>query len=513
MAEKKFQKKENPSKVVENMAMEAGKVPPNALEIEEAVLGALLLEKDAIYRVFDILKPEAFYKPGNQYIYEAIVQLSTENEPIDLVSVVDKLRRMEKLEEAGGDYYITQLTYRIGSIAHLEHHAKLVAEKFIQRELIRVTGEIQRKAFDMAEDVVDLINFSETEIYKIAEGNIKKQTTAIGTVVEEALDQIEAASQNKDELSGIPSGFSNLDRITAGWQRSDLVILAARPSMGKTAFCLNIARNVAVEAKMPVAVFSLEMSSIQLVKRMISTEAEIRQDKIKTGQLEDYEWQQLESRLPALRNAPLFIDDTPGLSIFELRAKCRRLASEHGIQMIIVDYLQLMNASGQQSREQEVSIISRSLKGLAKEFNVPVIALSQLNRSVTSRQGEKRPMLSDLRESGAIEQDADIVMFIHRPEMLGIGQYEDGTSTEGMADLIIAKHRNGATGDIRMRFEGQFARFSDYDEGGLPDLEFDNNGSKIVGSKMNEQPVKQEKEFDPGENLGSNYDFDEESPF
>ncbi len=511
MAKKDYNKKENPSKIVENMAVEAGKVPPNAVEIEEAVLGALLLEKEAIYRVYDLLQPEAFYKEAHQHIFKAIVELSSENEPVDMVSVIEKLRKNKKLEEAGGDYYITQLTYRIGSIAHLEHHAKLVAEKFIQRELIRVTGEIQRRAFDVATDVVDLIDFSENEMYKVAEGNIKKQTSPIGSIVEDALDQIEAASKNKDELSGIASGFSNLDRITSGWQPSDLVILAARPSMGKTAFALNIARNVAVSNK-PIVFFSLEMSSIQLVKRMIATETEIKQEKLKTGQLEDWEWQQLESRLPQLKGAPLFIDDTPGLSIFELRAKCRRLAREHGVRMIIVDYLQLMNAAGQASREQEVSIISRSLKAIAKELDVPVIALSQLNRSVTSRQGEKKPMLSDLRESGAIEQDADIVIFIHRPEMLGITEYDDGTSSLGMADIIIAKHRNGATGDVRMRFEGQYARFADYDEGGLPDL---SEGQGVIkGSKINDEaPGNQTKEADPGKDIDANYQFEDESPF
>ena len=513
MAKKEF-KKENPSKYVDHIAVDSGKVPPNALEIEEAVLGALLLEKDAIYRVFDLLQPETFYKESHQHIYQAIKDLSSENEPIDMVSVIEQLRKNKKLEEAGGDYYITQLTYRIGSIAHLEHHAKLIAEKFIQRELIRITAEIQQMAFDESTDVVELIDTSENKIYQVAEGNIKKQTTSIGSVVDEAIEQIEAASKNKDELSGIPSGFSNLDRITSGWQPSDLVILAARPSMGKTAFALNIARNVAAQYDTPIAFFSLEMSSIQLVKRMISTETEISQQHIKTGQMEDWEWQQLESRLPKLRNAPLYIDDTPGLSIFELRAKCRRLVHEKGVRMLIIDYLQLMNAAGQSSREQEVSVISRSLKAIAKELDVPVIALSQLNRSVTARQGEKRPMLSDLRESGAIEQDADIVMFIHRPEALGITEYDDGTSSIGMADIIIAKHRNGATEDVRMRFEGQYARFTDYDEGGLPDLEPEGTPGIIKGSKMNTEPATAAKEeYNPGENMGANYDFDEGAPF
>lgn len=512
MAKKEF-KKENPSKYVENMAVDVGKVPPNASEIEEAVLGALLLEKDAIYRVFDVLQPEAFYKEAHQHIFKAIVELSSENEPVDMVSVIEKLRRNKKLEAAGGDYYITQLTYRISSIAHLEHHAKLVAEKFIQRELIRVTGQIQQRAFDEATDVVDLIDFSENEIYKVAEGNIKKQTLPISSIVEDALDQIEAASKNKNELSGIPSGFTELDRLTSGWQKSDLIIMAARPSMGKTAFALNIARNVALSNN-PIAFFSLEMSAIQLVKRMISTEAEIEQSSIKSGNLEDWQWQQLESRLPKLSDAPLFIDDTPGLSIFELRAKCRRLAREHGIGMIIIDYLQLMNAAGQASREQEVSVISRSLKSIAKELDVPVLALSQLNRSVTSRQGEKRPMLSDLRESGAIEQDADIVLFIHRPEALGITEYDDGTSSIGMADIIIAKHRNGATDDVRMRFEGQYARFSDAEATGLVDNP-EVNASVIKGSKINEEsePVHS-NEYDASRDMGSNYKFEDgDAPF
>lgn len=511
---KKDYKKENPSVIVDRMAMEVGKVPPNATEIEEAVLGALMLEKDAIFRVVDVLKPDAFYKEANQHIYQAVVDLMKDSEPIDMISVIERLKRNQTLDKAGGDMYIAQLTMRIGSIAHLEHHAKLVAEKYIQRELIRISGEIQKRAFADATDVEDLIQFSETEMYKIAEGNIKKQTVSMGEVVELALDEIEAASKNSSDLSGVPSGFTDLDRMTSGWQRSDLIILAARPSMGKTAFVLNIARNVAV-ANHPVVVFSLEMAAIQLVKRMISTEAEIPQDKIRSGKLEDWEWQQLESRLPILSKAPLYIDDTPGLSIFELRAKCRRLAREkNGLSMIIIDYLQLMNAAGQSSREQEVSVISRSLKALAKELNVPVIALSQLNRSVTTRQGEKRPMLSDLRESGAIEQDADIVMFIHRPEMLGVTQYEDGTPTIGMADIIIAKHRNGAVGDVRLRFEGKYARFVDASNTGLADIDGIPavSGATIVGSKMNSEESA-ELGYDPNADLKPNYGYEGDAPF
>jgi replicative DNA helicase len=517
MADKEFKrnyKRENSSRMVDNMAIEVGKVPPNAVEIEEAVLGALMLEKDAIFRVVDVLSPDAFYKEAHQHIYQAVMDLSRENEPVDMISVIEKLRKNNTLEKAGGDYYITQLTYRIGSIAHLEHHAKLVAEKYLQRELIRISGEIQRRAFEDSTDVIDLIDFSEQEMYKIAEGNIKKQTNSMGSVIEQALDEIEAASKNTGDLSGIPSGFTDLDRVTSGWQRSDLIIMAARPSMGKTAFVLNMARNMAI-ANHPVVVFSLEMSSVQLVKRMISTETEIPQEKIKTGKLEDWEWQQLESRLPALSNAPLYVDDTPGLSIFELRAKCRRLHREKGLSLVIIDYLQLMNAAGQSSREQEVSVISRSLKALAKELNVPVIALSQLNRSVTTRQGEKRPMLSDLRESGAIEQDADIVLFIHRPEMLAIDQYEDGTPTEGMADIIIAKHRNGAVADIRLRFEGKYARFVDLDKTGLADIDgIPQNGGTIVGSKMNQDANDASAGHATSADITPNYGFEEgDTPF
>jgi len=445
---------------------EIGKIPPQALDLEEAVLGAIMVEKDAVISILDVIKPESFYKETNQIIFKAIIDLSTHLEPIDLLTVTEELRKRNQLEEVGGPVYLAQLTSKVGSAAHLEFHAKIIAQKYIQRELIRVSSEIQNRAFDDSLDVDDLLDYSEMELFKVAEGNIKRETAQINVLVKQALKNIEEAGKREDGLSGVPSGFSELDRMTSGWQRSDLVIIAARPSMGKTAFVLSMARKMAVDHKTAVAFFSLEMSNIQLVNRLIVSESGIPSEKIRNGKLDPHEWTQLVVKIKDLTEAKIFIDDTPALSIFEFRAKCRRLKAQYDVGIIVIDYLQLMTGPVETkgNREQEVSTISRSLKAIAKELNVPIIALSQLNRSVETRGGNKRPQLSDLRESGAIEQDADVVIFIHRPEYYGFLEDEEGNSLAGLAEIILSKHRNGAVGDIKLRFEKEMARFSDFDD-------------------------------------------------
>jgi replicative DNA helicase len=504
----KFNNKKN-----EVVSLEHGKMPPQALELEEAVLGAVMLEKDAVIAVLDILAPESFYKDSHQKIFAAIVSLSTNERPIDILTVTEELKKERQLEEVGGPYYIAQLTNRVASSANIEFHARIIQQKYIQRELIRITSDIQTKAFDDAIDVNDLLDYSEGQLFEIASGNIKKDLVRIGMIIGDAIKQIEEAGKNEDNLSGVPTGFTRLDRLTSGWQRSDLIVIAARPAMGKTAFVLSMTRNMAVDHKRPVAVFSLEMASIQLVNRLISAESEIPAERIRSGKLSHDEWKQLDARIKPLETAPIFIDDTPGISIFELRAKCRRLKKQHDVQVIIIDYLQLMTGPPETrgNREQEVSVISRSLKSLAKELNVPVLALSQLNRSVEMRTGNKRPQLSDLRESGAIEQDADIVCFIHRPEKYGILEDEDGNSTAGMAEIIIAKHRNGAIGDVKLRFRDVVARFVDYDDLAPLDDNMEIKPVITMGSKMN---AEKDFDFNASSGFAPNKGFgDEEAPF
>lgn len=447
---------------------EIGKVQPQARELEEAVLGALMLEKDAYSLVSDILKPESFYDPIHQIIYTAIVNLAIRQAPVDMLTVVEELRKEGNLEIVGGPVYIAQLTEKVASAAHIEFHARIIAQKYLARELISFSSQVTNKAYDETSDVDDLMQEAESKLFEISQRNLKKDVTQINPVIKEALNLLEIAASRPEGLSGLQTGFDSLDKITSGWQNSDLIIIAARPAMGKTAFVLSMAKNMAVQFNFPVALFSLEMSNVQLVNRLIVNTCEIAGEKIKNGQLAPYEWEQLDFKIKELYDAPLYIDDTPSLSVFELRTKARRLVREHGIKIIIIDYLQLMNASGMNfgSREQEVSTISRSLKGLAKELNIPIIALSQLNRGVESRTGSegKRPQLSDLRESGAIEQDADMVCFIHRPEYYKIFEDERGNSLIGLAEIIIAKHRNGATGDVQLRFKSEFARFQNIDD-------------------------------------------------
>jgi len=438
-----------------------GKLPPQAIEIEQVVLGAMMLEKSAIDDCVQIINQSSFYDPRHQIIFSVIRELFSTNNPVDLVTVTSKLQKNGELAAAGGAGYISSLTNRVASSAHIQFHARIITEKFIKRELIRVSSEIIRDAYDETCDVFELLNNAESNLFQIAENNMSKQALSMKNLLGEAIQEIEKASKNKDGISGVASGFHDLDKITAGWQRSDMIVLAARPGMGKTAFILSMARNTAIDHKMGVAIFSLEMSSVQLVKRLIASEARIDSVKLRKGELQDHEFQQMHSRIVNLSSAPIFIDDTPGLSIFDFRAKCRRLKAQHNVELIIIDYLQLMSAKdgkGYGNREQEISTISRSIKEIAKELNVPIIALAQLSRAVESR-SDKRPLLSDLRESGAIEQDADIVSFIYRPETYGLTSSDSGNSTQGMAEIIIAKHRNGQTGKVNLRFVPEFARF------------------------------------------------------
>ncbi len=447
---------------------EMGRLQPQARELEEAVLGALMLEKDAYSKVSEIIKPECFYEKAHEKIYAAIVDLAISQQPVDMLTVTEQLKKRGELEEVGGPFYISELTSKVASSAHIEYHARIIAQKYLARELITFTSEIQGKAFDETIDIEDLMQEAEGKLFELSQRNLKKDVVQINTVIQDAIEMLQKAATQKEGLSGLRTGFHALDKITSGWQNSDLIIIAARPAMGKTAFVLSMAKNMAVNFNIPVAIFSLEMSNVQLVNRLIVNVCEIPGDKIKSGQLESYEWEQLDFKIKELYDAPIYVDDTPSLSIFELRTKARRLVREHDVKAIIIDYLQLMNASGMNfgSREQEVSTISRSLKGLAKELNIPIIALSQLNRGVESRQGAegKRPQLADLRESGAIEQDADMVCFIHRPEYYKITEDERGNSLIGLAEIIIAKHRNGAVGDVRLRFKSKFAKFMNIDD-------------------------------------------------
>jgi replicative DNA helicase len=442
-----------------------GKVQPQALPLEEAVLGALMLDKDALPIVLDILRPESFYLDAHQLIYRAVLRLFEKSHPVDLLTVTEELKKAGDLDAIGGGFYLVELTSRVASSANIEYHARILAQKHIQRELIKVSTQIIRDAYEDTTDVFTLLDDAEKGLFAITQNNLSRQYESMGTLASKTLKILEELKNKKDGLTGVPSGFSSLDRLTSGWQSSDLIIVAARPGMGKTSYVLALARNAALDFQKPVALFSLEMSSTQLVQRLISMEAEIPGQKLRSGKLEEYEWQQLRTTIERMSEAPIFIDDTPGINIFELRAKCRRLKMQHDIQMVIIDYLQLMSGAMENSRstnrEQEISSISRSLKGLAKELNVPVIALSQLSRAVEVRGGSKRPQLSDLRESGAIEQDADIVTFIYRPEYYQILEDETGASQKGIAEIIIAKHRNGPLDTVKLRWVDQFAKFTD----------------------------------------------------
>jgi len=586
------------------------KLPPQARDLEEVVLGGMMLDKDAVAEIIDILKPESFYVEAHQHIFEAIHDLFGKSQPVDILTVTEQLRKMGKLAEVGGPFYVTKLTNRVGSTANIEHHARIISERYILRELIRTSNMVIKDAYEETTDVFDLLDKAEQNLFTITEQNLRRNYDTMSNLVQQAIKQLENIKDHQDGVVGVPSGYVNLDRLTSGWQKSDLVIIAARPAMGKTALTLNIARNAAVDFGKGVALFSLEMSSLQLVNRLISSETGISSEKLKKGDLRPDEWVELTTKVDKLAEAPIFIDDTPAINVFELRAKCRRLKMQHDIQLIIIDYLQLMSGGGDKksggNREQEISLISRSLKSIAKELSVPVIALSQLSRAVETRGGDKRPQLSDSREcitgdsliylprtrtykkvknlvgkqnfdvlsldenlklqrakcldvwetgkkkvyevatssgfkikasgnhpfltvegwkkleelkvgkkvatfedndlekyigsrtkwnqiksikyigseptydlhvekhhnflsnnfivhnSGAIEQDADIVMFIYRPEYYGLDQDEEGNPTKGVTELIVAKHRNGALDTVKLRFIAQFTKFEDF---------------------------------------------------
>lgn len=449
--------------LVRDISESLGKLPPQALDLEEAVLGALMLEKGALNAVVEFLKPEHFYSEAHQEIYRAIIELFKGSEPVDMRTVVNQLRKNAKLELVGGAYYIAELTSKVSSAANIEYHARVVIELAIKRDLIHIASQIHHDAYEDTTDVFELLDKTEQSIFEISDSNLRKNYDNMKNLMYRAITELQKLKEHKDGLTGVPSGFTALDRMTSGWQSSDLVIIAARPGMGKTAFVVSAMRNAAVDFKRPVAIFSLEMASVQLVNRMISAEAELEGEKIRKGQLAEFEWAQLVHKTNRLSSAPIFIDDTPALSILELRAKCRRLKAEHGIQLIIVDYLQLMRGDTGGNREQEIASISRALKGIAKELSVPVLALSQLSRGVETRGGDKRPQLSDLRESGSIEQDADMVIFLYRPEYYKITVDEEGMPTQGMGEVIIAKHRNGQTGSVKLKFIGKYTKFADFD--------------------------------------------------
>ena len=494
-------KKFTPAKVepTESLFAGTGKVPPQAVDFEESVLGALMLENDAILQVSEILKPEYFYKEEHGTIYAAIVKLSAKHNPIDINTVAQQLKIDKELDSVGGPSYLIYLTNRIASTAHIEFHSRIIAQKYTQRELIRIGAEMQKHGFEDVEDVSDMIDKAERDIFELSQGNVKKEVESMQQVLRDAYEQLLDASKNDDGLSGVPSGFDALDKLTLGWQKSDLIIIAARPAMGKTAFVLSMAKNMAVDNNIPVAVFSLEMSSVQLVNRIISSTAEIPSSVLKTGRLSTEQWNSLNDKLRSLENAPMYIDDTPALSISEFRSKIRRLKQLHDIKIAIIDYLQLMSAgSNMQSREQEVSTISRNLKAIAKEVNIPIIALSQLSRQVEQRGGDKRPQLSDLRESGAIEQDADMVIFIHRPEYYGLKTDEAGNSLIGVAEIIVAKHRNGAVDDVRLQFKSEFTQFCNPES----------LGAVTFQSKMNSQSTPDTGAAEAGRGFSPNTSFD-----
>ena len=436
-----------------------GRVPPQAVDVEMAVLGAMLLEKGAIAKVIEILDDSSFYKPAHQRIFAAMIALFERSEPVDLITLIEELRRRAELENVGGEYYLTELTTRVTTAANVEYHAHIVLEKALMRQLIASSSEVASRAYSDTEDALDLLDEAEQKVFQISEQRMKKSFVSMNTAVHSTMEMLESIHGKHSGVTGVPSGFTELDNYTGGFQKSDLIIVAGRPSQGKTALVLSISRNAAILHDIPIGFFSLEMSSQQLVLRLICAEARVDAHSVRTGRLPEDEWRKLSTSVGKLYKAKIFIDDTPALTALEIRAKARRLKAEHNVGLIIVDYLQLMQGpKNVQSREQEISTISRSLKALAKELNIPVVALSQLNRAVETR-GDKRPVLADLRESGAIEQDADVVVFVHRPEMFGIMTDENNEPTEGMAELIIGKQRNGPTGSARLAFIKQYARF------------------------------------------------------
>ena len=463
-----------------------GHLQPQATDIEKVVLGALMIDKDAFSIISELLRPETFYEPRHQKIYQAIQTLNFNENPVDIMTVTQELEREGTLEDIGGPAYIVELSSHVASSAHIEYHAHILAQKSTARQLIHFASVIETKAFDPTIDVDELMQEAEGSLFELSQKNMRQDYMQIDPVVQQAVEILQKASASSGGLTGIPTGYNKLDDITSGWQPSDLVIIAGRPAMGKTSFALSLAKNISVDYKTPIAFFSLEMKTVQLVNRLISNVCEISGSKILNGQLNPDEWERLDKNLRKLTGSPLYIDDTPGLSVFELRTKARRLVREKGVKIIMIDYLQLMNANGMRfsSRQEEVSTISRSLKGLAKELDIPILALSQLNRGLEGREGleGKRPQLSDLRESGAIEQDADMVLFVHRPEYYRIFEDEHGHDLRGMAQIIRAKHRKGATGEVLLNFRGEFTRFQNPEDAYIAPT---NDGGGILSSKMN----------------------------
>ncbi len=445
-----------------------GHVPPQDVEIEKALIGALLIDRDAFTVVSELITPDTFWDPRHKKIYSAIQTLNIKELPVDYLTVMEELKREGTYEEVGAPAYIIGLTENVMSSAHIEHHASILADKYMARELISFSSKVATNAFDEGQDIKDVMQAAEADLFTISQNNLKQDYTQIDPVLMQARDAIQKAAANTGGITGVPTGYRDLDKVTAGWQKSDLIIIAGRPAMGKTSFALSLAKNIAIDYRIPVAFFSLEMNNLQLVNRLISNVCSIPGNKILNGQLTDDEWKRFDNNIGKMQGAPLYVDDTPGMSIFELRTKARRLVKEKKVELIMIDYLQLMNASGSKfnSRQEEVSTISRSLKGLAKELDIPIIALSQLSRAVEQRPGEqgKVPQLSDLRESGAIEQDADMVIFVHRPEYYHIMEDAQGNSLKDMAQICIAKHRKGATKDVTLSFRGEFTRFANPDE-------------------------------------------------
>jgi replicative DNA helicase len=471
-----------------------GRPQPQALDVELAVLGALLLERDALPRVIDTLKPEIFFRQAHRLIYGAVAELFANSEPVDVLTVAEKLRSQGNLEKTGGMPYLAELTQRVASSAHIEFHAHILVQKYIQRELIRISAQLVDEGYSETTDVFELLDKAERDFYALSGDNLRRESQSMDVLTLKTIKRLEELRNKTEAITGISTGFHALDEMTAGWQPSDLVIVAARPAMGKTAFVLSLLRHAAVVAGKPVVLFSLEMAADQLVQRMLCAEAELDQSRVRTGKLEDSEWQRLNQRIGQLSQAPIYIDDTPSLNINDFRAKCRRLKAEKKIELIVIDYLQLMSGNVSQkangNREQEIAHISRTLKQLAKELNVPVIALSQLSRAVETRGGDKRPMLSDLRESGSIEQDADMVMFLYRPEYYGLTTDEEGTPTLGLCEVIVGKQRNGPVGTVKLEFVSRFGKFQDWDATGVrmpvaPPGPGTYGGRIQVGSRMN----------------------------
>lgn len=505
-------KKRNPSgqlkAIKSNIADEYsyGKVQPQAIPLEEAILGAILIDKEALAIVSEILRKESFYKDAHQEIYDVMTQMYGKSEAIDLLTVHEGLKKAGKLEAVGGLSYLMDLTNKVASAANIEFHARIVSQKYIQRELIRVSTHIIRDSFDDTKDVFELLDDAEQHLYEITDQNLNTGYEALSSLAVKAQREIEAAAAKGSDMTGVTTGFVELDKLTAGWQPSDLIIIAARPGMGKTAFTLSLAKNAA-EHNRGVAIFSLEMAGTQLTQRLIAMESEVSSSKLRTGQMDDYEFKKIHAAVDKLAELPVFIDDTPGINIFELRAKCRRLKQNHNIQLIVIDYLQLMSSAPNDkrgNREQEISAISRALKGLAKELNVPVIALSQLSRAVETRGGAKRPQLSDLRESGAIEQDADIVTFIYRPGYYGIEEGELDVPQD-LTEIIIAKHRNGGLDTVNLRFISEFVKFTDgpsdfqNDYGGFGSDPLASQGNIVMrSSKINEDGGDNDSGFGDG---------------